>query len=211
MRDPCRCATSQEPNCDSELANGSTRLVNAHSRIAGHDVAIVVGAATPIAAPVYSGSVKISAGVRVRLKVHLSVVGGETLEKSVVEFIQGGGTMLPGVERLLDGLEKGAKKKGVLKAKDAFGDPKLAPAKKMKKAEFPKDAKLKAGERFTAKGAAGGSDVVLAIEKVSGDDVEVRLVHPLADKDLNYDFEVVGVSDPKPPPLPVKALGLKEE
>lgn len=54
--------------------------------------------------------------------------------------------------------------------------------------------------------------MVLAIEKVSGDDVEVRrLVHPLADKDLNYDFEVVGVSDPKPPPLPVKALGLKEE
>ena len=133
---------------------------------------------------------KISAGVRVRLKVHLSVVGGETLEKSVVEFIQGGGTMLPGVERLLDGLEQGAKKKGVLKAKDA---------------------KLKAGERFTAKGAAGGSDVVLAIEKVTGDDIEVRLVHPLADKDLNYDFEVVGVSDPKPPPLPVKALGLKEE
>ena len=154
---------------------------------------------------------KISAGVRVRLKVHLSVVGGETLEKSVVEFIQGGGTMLPGVERLLDGLEKGAKKKGVLKAKDAFGDPKLAPVKKMKKTEFPKDAKLKAGERFTAKGAAGGSDVVLAIEKVTGDDVDVRLVHPLADKDLNYVFEVVGVSDPKPPPLPVKALGLKEE
>ena len=160
----------------------------------------------------YSGGVKISAGVRVRLKIHLAVVGGETLEKSVVEFIHGGGTMLPGVERLLDGLERGATKKGVLKAKDAFGDPKLAPPmKKMSRAEFPKEAKLKAGEKFTAKGAAGGSDVVLAIEKVSGDDVEVRLVHPLADKDLNYDFEVVGVSDPKPPPLPVKALGLKEE
>lgn len=155
---------------------------------------------------------KISAGVRVRLKVHLSVVGGATLEKSVVEFIQGGGTMLPGIERLLVGLEKGAKKSGVLKAKDAFGDPKLAPPmKKMARGEFPKDAKLKAGERFTAKGAAGGSDVVIAIEKVNGDELEVRLVHPLADKDLSYELEVVGVTDPKPPPLPPKALGLKEE
>ncbi|MBK9034229.1 MAG: hypothetical protein IPL61_23695 [Myxococcales bacterium] len=154
---------------------------------------------------------KISAGVRVRLKVHLSVVGGETLEKKVVEFIQGGGAMLPGVERLIEGLETGAKKKGVLKAKDGFGDPKLAPpVKKMKRTEFPKDAKLKAGERFAAKGA-DGSDVVLALEKVSGDDIEVRLVHPLADKDLNYELEVVGVTDPKPPPLPTKALGLKEE
>jgi FKBP-type peptidyl-prolyl cis-trans isomerase 2 len=99
----------------------------------------------------------------------------------------------------------------VLKAKDAFGDPKLAPIKKMKRTDFPADAKLKAGDRFTAKGAAGGTDVVLAIEKIAGDDLEVRLVHPLADKDLSYELEVVGVSDPKPPPLPVKALGLKEE
>jgi FKBP-type peptidyl-prolyl cis-trans isomerase 2 len=160
---------------------------------------------------VYGRAVKISAGVRVRLKIHLSVVGGDTLEKSVVEFISGGGTMLPGLERILEGLENGAKKTGVLKAKDGFGDPKMAPIKKMKRSEFPKEAKLKAGERFTAKGLAGGTDVVLAIEKVSGDDLEVRLVHPLADKDLSYDLEVVGVSDPKPPPLPPKAMGLKEE
>ena len=154
---------------------------------------------------------KITAGVRVRLKIHLSVVGGDTLEKSVVEFIQGGGAMLPGVEKLLEGLEKGAKKTGVLKAKDAFGNPDLHPTKKMKKAEFGKDAKLKAGDRFTAKGADGSADVILAIQKISGDDVEVKLVHPLADKDLSYDLEVVGVSDPKPPPLPPKALGLKDE
>ncbi|MEZ4403045.1 MAG: FKBP-type peptidyl-prolyl cis-trans isomerase [Kofleriaceae bacterium] len=154
---------------------------------------------------------KITAGVRVRLKVHLSVVGGDTLEKSVVEFIHGGGAMLPGLERLLDGLEKGATKQGTLKAKDAFGDPKLAPIKKMKRTEFPKDAKLKAGDQFTAKGAAGGTDVVLKIEKIDGDDLEVRLVHPLADKDLAYEFEVVGVSDPKPPPPPPRALGLTEE
>jgi len=31
------------------LGGGSTRLVNAHSRIPGHDVAIVAGAGTPIA------------------------------------------------------------------------------------------------------------------------------------------------------------------
>ena len=157
------------------------------------------------------GFVKISAGVRVRLKIHLSVVGGDTLEKSVVEFIQGGGTMLPGVEQLVLGLERGAKKTGVLKAKDAFGDPALHPIKKMKKSEFGKDAKLKTGDRFTAKGADGGADVVLQVEKLAGDEVEVRLVHPLADKDLTYDLEVIGVSDPKPPPLPAKALGLKEE
>lgn len=145
-----------------------------------------------------------------RLKVHLAVVGGDTLEKSVVEYIHGGGTMLPGLERVLQGLVAGAKKEGVLKAKDAFGNPQMHPAKKMKRTEFPKDAKLRLGERFTAKGVDGGLDVVLAIEKLAGDDVEVRLVHPLAEKDLRYECEIISVTDPKPPPLPAKALKLDE-
>ena len=61
-----------------------------------------------------------------------------------------------------------------------------------------------------AKGADVKTDVVLAIEKLAGEDVEVRLVHPLADKDLRYDIEVLAVTDPKPPPLPAKALKLEE-
>ena len=138
------------------------------------------------------------------------MVGGDTLEKSVVEYIQGGGAMLPGLEKVLQGLEAGAKKDGVLKAKDAFGNPALHPVKKMKRAEFPKDTKLKLGERFTAKGVDGKLDVVLAIEKLSGDDVDVRLVHPLADKDLRYECEIISVTDPKPPPLPAKAMKLDE-
>ena len=153
---------------------------------------------------------KIEHGRRVRMKVDLAVVGGDTLEKSVVEYIHGGGTMLPGLEKVLQGLEAGAKKNGVLKAKDAFGNPAMHPAKKMKRTDFPKDAKLTLGERFMAKGADGKTDVVLAIEKLAGEDVEVRLVHPLADKDLRYDIEVLAVTDPKPPPLPAKALKLEE-
>jgi FKBP-type peptidyl-prolyl cis-trans isomerase 2 len=152
--------------------------------------------------------VKIAKGLRVKMKVELAVVGGDTLEKSTVEYIQGGGTMLPGLEKVLDGLEKGAKKDGVIPAKEAFGNPAMHPTKKIPRAEFPKDPKPKVGDRFTAKGAAGGMDVVLQIEKVTDTDVECRLVHPLADKDLKYVVEILQVSDPKPPPMPAQALEL---
>ncbi|MCE9576844.1 MAG: FKBP-type peptidyl-prolyl cis-trans isomerase [Deltaproteobacteria bacterium] len=152
---------------------------------------------------------KIEKGRRVRVRVHLAVVGGETLEKSVVEYIQGSGKMLPALEAQLDGLEKGAAKKGTIKAKDAFGNPALHPTKKVKKSEFPKDAKLKAGEQFAAKGP-NGQDVIMRIEKVTGDEVEVRLVHPLADKDLSFDVEVLAVTDPAPPPVPAAALKLDD-
>jgi FKBP-type peptidyl-prolyl cis-trans isomerase 2 len=154
--------------------------------------------------------VKIEKGRRVTLKVDLSVAGGQQLEKSQVEYIHGAGTMIPGLEAVLEGLEKGAKREGVLKAKDAFGNPAMHPLKKMKRSEFPKDMKLDPGEKLVAKGV-NDMNVVLKVERVVGDEVEVRLVHPLAEKDIKYAVEVVQVRDPRPPPMPAQALELDEE
>ena len=159
---------------------------------------------------VYRRRVKIEKGRRVTVKVDLSVVGGASLEKSTVEYIHGAGTMLPGLEAVLTGLEKGAKRDGVINAKDAFGNPAMQPLKKMKRTEFPKDVKLVAGEQFVAKGL-NDMNVVLRIEKIVGDDIDVRLVHPLAEKDIKYSAEVVQVSDPRPPPMPAQALKLTED
>ena len=142
------------------------------------------------------------------MKVDLSVAGsGQQLEKSTVEYIHGGGMMLPGLENLLTGLEKGAKRDGVLKPQDAFGA--QQPIKTMKRSEFPKDAKLVAGEKFTAK--AENMDVVLQLEKVGDAEVEVRYIHPLADKEIKYAVEVLQVSDPRPPPMPAQALELEPD
>jgi FKBP-type peptidyl-prolyl cis-trans isomerase SlyD len=160
----------------------------------------------------YRRVVKIEKGRRVTLKVELSVAGGQQLEKSTVEFIQGSGKLLPALEAIIEGLEKGAKRDGTLKAKDAFGNPALHPLKKMKRSEFPKDAKLTEGEKLVAASDDKAKmNIILQIVKVSGDDVEVRLVHPLAEKDLTYSLEVVNVTDPRPPPMPAKALKLEEE
>jgi FKBP-type peptidyl-prolyl cis-trans isomerase SlyD len=156
--------------------------------------------------------VKIEKGRRVTLKVDLAVAGGQQLEKSTVEFVQGSGKLLPALEAVIEGLEKGAKREGVLKAKDAFGNPALHPIKKMKRTEFPKDAKITVGEKLVAASDDKAKmNVILQIAKVTGDEVEVRLVHPLAEKDLKYSLEVVQVTDPQPPPLPAKALKLEEE
>jgi FKBP-type peptidyl-prolyl cis-trans isomerase 2 len=157
----------------------------------------------------YIRRMQIADGKRVRLRAHLEVVGGQKLEDSVVEYIQGSGKMLPGLEDLLTGLEQGAKKAGVLPAKQAFGNPTHSPHKQMKRAEFPDGAPLKAGERFTAKGV-NGVDVVLFIHKLEGDDVDVQLLHPLADQDIQYDVEVLSVTDPAPPPVPAEALNLED-
>lgn len=153
---------------------------------------------------------KIEKGRRVKLKVDLSVAGGQQLEKSTVEYVQGAGTMLPGLEKLLEGLEKGAKRDGILKARDAFGNPAMHPVKKLKRSELPADARI--GARFVAQSDDKSKmNVILEVTKLQGEDAEVRLVHPLAEKDIKYSVEVVQVSDPRPPPLPGQALDLEEE
>lgn len=152
---------------------------------------------------------KIEKGRRVTLKVDLAVSGGQQLEKSQVEFIQGSGAMLTGLEKVLEGLQKGDKRDGVIKAKDAFGNPAMHPLKKMKRTEFPKDLDLKIGEKLVAKGV-NDMNVIMKIEKVSGDEVDVRLVHPLAEKDIKYAVEVVGVRPPPPAPPPPPADAVLE-
>lgn len=148
---------------------------------------------------------KIEKGKRVRLKVRLQVVDGDVLEESVVEYFQGAGTMIAGLEKAVEGLTAGQKKEGVIPAADAFGDPSRQPRKTLARTEFPADAKLSKGTEFQAK-AEKGQDVVLRVEDVRDKEVDVRLVHPLASKDINYQVEVLSVTDPTPPPLPASAV-----
>jgi FKBP-type peptidyl-prolyl cis-trans isomerase SlyD len=139
------------------------------------------------------------------MKVELRVVGGDVIEQSVVEYFQGAGTMLPGLEHAVEGLEPGGRKEGVIAADQAFGNPASQPSKAIPRAEFPKDASLEPGAEFAAK-SDNGQDVVLVVEKVDDEAVHVRLAHPLARKDISFQVEILTVTDPTPPPLPGAAL-----
>ncbi len=154
--------------------------------------------------------VKIEQGKRVRLKLKLQVVGGEVIEQSVVEYFQGAGKMIAGVERVAEGMSVGEKKEGVIPAIDGFGNPVHQPKKSIGRAEFPKDAKLDKGSEFQAKSETG-QDVVLVVDSADDKTVEVRLCHPLYKKDLEYQVEVISVTDPTPPPLPASAIADEAE
>lgn len=153
----------------------------------------------------YLGFVKIEKGRRVRLRVRLQVVGGDVLEQSVVEYFHGAGTMLAGLEKAIEGMARGERREGVIPARDAFGNPAGQPRKTLARSEFPADAELRKGSEFVAK-AENGQEVVLRVEDIGEGRVDVRLVHPLAAKDISFQVEVLSVTDPTPPPLPASAV-----
>lgn len=148
---------------------------------------------------------KIDKGKRVFLKIKL-MAGDQLIEENAVEYFQGAGTMLPGLEKVVEGLEAGAVKKGELKADDAFGDEKYAHKKQLSRKEFPEDAKLEPGLQFAATGADNSTNVILRVKKVTDETVDVVMLHPLADKDISYELEVLKVTDPTPPPPPPGAV-----
>lgn len=148
---------------------------------------------------------KIEDGKRVRIKIKLKVVDGEVIEESAAEYFQGAGTIIPGLEKALEGLEAGAEKSGTIPHTEAFDAVENLPTKQIPRAEFPKDAKLEVGETFEAGGPDGGT-ITFKVLKVTDEQVDVHFVHPLSGKDIEYEVTVLSVSDPTPPPMPGDAI-----
>ena len=77
------------------------------------------------------------------------------------------------------------------------------------RAEFTDGGAPEPGKKYEAKTADGGA---VAFRVLSADErfVHVRLLHPLADADLEYRFKLIAVEDPSlPPPVPARAIGIE--
>ncbi|MDB4944113.1 MAG: FKBP-type peptidyl-prolyl cis-trans isomerase SlyD [Labilithrix sp.] len=150
---------------------------------------------------------KVAEGRIVRIAVELRVKGGDLIESSArtgpVEYRHGSGQMLAGLESRLVGLEVGDEKRGTIPAAEAFGTAETQPKMTVPRASFPADVKLAKGARFEAKGPTG-TPVTLEVLEVADESTIARVVHPLADKDLDFDVKVLAVRAP-PPPVPTAA------
>lgn len=149
-------------------------------------------------------AVNIEKDKRVRIKVKLQVEDGDVLEESAVEYFHGAGNMLEGLEEELEGMEAGAKKSGVIPAKKAFGGKAHQHDKSIPRGEFPEGVELKVGTSFVAGGE--GQEVLIEVVEILEDEVKAVLKHPLADKNIVFDVEVLSVTDPSPPPMPSDLL-----
>ena len=146
---------------------------------------------------------KIGAGLSVRIDYELRVKGGAVIESSQqsgpLQYLQGAGKMLPGLERRLEGLSPGEQRSGEIPAAEAFGTEDSLPIKEMARAEFPSGLTPKAGLVFQAKGPHG-ENVSFKVIEATPAKVAVRLMHPLVGRDLEFKVKVLSVTDPRHPP-----------
>lgn len=139
----------------------------------------------------------ISTGKIVEVRYTMKSLDGEILDEKLEPetYVQGSGAMLPALERALVGKTAGDKLSVRLEPAEAFGVKKKgAGPQAVPRATFPPDAELKPGMQFSAE-TPDGAPVALFISHVDDDAVYVDTNHPFAGQSLQFDIEVVSVSD----------------
>lgn len=120
---------------------------------------------------------------------------GEVLDSSAggapLAYLQGDGTVIPGLEEALLGRTAGDKLKVSVPAEKAYGTHDTRLVQHVPKRSFQGVGAIKPGMRFTAQTEHGPRQVL--VTRVSGDMVTVDGNHPLAGQALNFDVEITEV------------------
>jgi FKBP-type peptidyl-prolyl cis-trans isomerase 2 len=167
---------------------------------------------------------KIAKGSIVRIDYEIRVKGGDVIESSAksgpVQYVHGDGKLLPALEKRLEGLAAGKSLEGEIPSSEVIPPEDTLPKREIPRNEFPKEGSIEVGTTFEAKTAQGGT---LNLKVVAVDDkyVTVRMLPPLAGKDLVFKVQVIMIEDPvshlrsvvrkPPPPLPAAAIKLELE
>jgi FKBP-type peptidyl-prolyl cis-trans isomerase 2 len=145
------------------------------------------------------GKKRVENGSRVSVEYILSDGKGEIIEsnkgKAPLEYTQGEGEIIPGLEKELTGMAVGDEKKVQVKPEDAYGLVDPAAFREMPRESLPPEG-LKVGTQLMVKTPQGQSFPV-RVHEVKEKSVVLDMNHPLAGKTLSFDIKILGVEKAK--------------
>jgi FKBP-type peptidyl-prolyl cis-trans isomerase SlyD len=109
-----------------------------------------------------------------------------------LEFIQGQGHIIAGLESALYGMAIGESKSVVVSAKEGYGEVDPEAFMDVPRAEFPPDVPLTVGTELELRDK-GEHPVYARIATVSDDNVRLDMNHPLAGKELHFDVTIAAL------------------
>jgi len=124
-------------------------------------------------------------------KLEDGTVFDSSKDREPLEFVFGSGSIIPGLEKGLEGLEKGDKKEISVEAKDAYGEKNPEAIQKVSKEQIPDDITPEVGMQLMAQTET--SEIPVIITEIQEDYVTIDFNHPLAGKNLIFDIEVIDV------------------
>jgi FKBP-type peptidyl-prolyl cis-trans isomerase SlyD len=121
-------------------------------------------------------------------------------DDEAIEFIQGMGQIIPGLERELYGLKIGDRKSVHVIPEDGYGEMDPDAIQEIPREEFPDDIPLEIGVELELKDQDGES-LFATILSVNKKTVKLDFNEPLAGKDLHFEIEIVDLRHATPEEL----------
>ncbi len=125
-------------------------------------------------------------------------VDGEILDSSSghepLEFLQGAGNIIPGLEDELYGMAVGESKLVIVQPEDGYGVIDAEAFVEVPREQFPSNIPMEEGIEIQVTDE-NGTPMNARIDSVSDDSVTLDFNHPLAGKELHFDAKIVGLRD----------------
>lgn len=125
-------------------------------------------------------------------------VDGEVVDSSEgrepLEFLQGAGNIIPGLEKELYGMEVGESKQVTVEPENAYGPVYADAFVDVPRDAFPENIPVEVGVELQVMGP-DGQPLYARIAEVGEEVVKLDLNHPLAGKTLHFDVKIVGLRD----------------
>ena len=145
----------------------------------------------------------VSSGKKVKMDYTLTV-NNEQVETSVgkepLEFVDGDHSIIPGLEKGIEGMKVGEEKTVTVEAKDAYGEVDPKAFKEFPKSSMPSTAAPKVGMVLQAQ-APDGENFPAVISEIKADKVVLDFNHPLAGKQLTFKVKILDIQN-TPPAIP---------
>jgi FKBP-type peptidyl-prolyl cis-trans isomerase SlyD len=144
-----------------------------------------------------NGKVKITDNMVVSLDYTLRLEDGEVVDSSAehdpLEFLQGAGEIIPGLEQALYGMAVGEKKEVVVPPEDAYGDLDPEAYQMVPRELFPADLVLEEGMELNLIDTETDEPIEAFVSEILPEGIVLDFNHPLAGETLFFHVKVADV------------------
>jgi peptidylprolyl isomerase len=109
-----------------------------------------------------------------------------------LEFALGGGMVIPGFEKAVEGMSVGESKSVTIAPEDAYGPRHEQLIQEVPKSALPEEVTPEIGMQLQGRGP-DGQVMNLQVKEITDDSITVDANHPLAGEALNFDIELVEI------------------
>jgi FKBP-type peptidyl-prolyl cis-trans isomerase SlyD len=144
-----------------------------------------------------SGFLNVQDGQVVSMDYSLHIDGelvDSSAEQEPLEFLQGAGNIIPGLEEALYGMAIGENKKVTVAPADGYGELDPEAYMDVPRDDFPAEIPLEKGTEIQVTDQTG-NPLFARIDSVSTEAVKLDFNHPLAGKTLNFDVTIVALRE----------------